>query len=214
MTGGHVRDVTIRNLNARHALNDGFNLHADAQNVTLVNVQGYENYDNGISPHGACSMTVENGKFWGNGTPAWAQSDATQTVYRHCEARGSGHQWEVVFAGGVHRVEDSMIHLTGNELWFVKWPIRPFALNEIKQAGKDPDIKPEYSVLRTTVSGDPNKKGTVKIGAGVTLTLDHCTFTNVKFDVEPGAVVYVAESTSDGRPLESLIPTAAPVPRK
>jgi len=208
MTGGHVRDITIRNLNARHALNDSFNLHADAQNVTLVNVQGYENYDNGISPHGACSMTVENGKFWGNGTPAWAQGDATQTVYRRCEAKGSGHQWEVVFAGGVHRVEDSAIHLTGNELWFVKWPIRAFALNEINLAGKDPTIKPEYSLLRTVVSGDPDKKGTVKIGAGVTLTLERCTFNNVKFDVDPAAVVRVAGSTADGQPLESLIKSA------
>jgi hypothetical protein len=48
----------------------------------------------------------------------------------------------------------------------------------------------------------------------VTLTLSHCTFTNVKFDLEPGAVFYVAESTSDGQPLETLIPTAAPVPCK
>ena len=50
-------------------------------------------------------MTVEDGKFWGNGTPAWAQGDATQTVYRRCEARGSGYPWEVVFAGGIHRVD-------------------------------------------------------------------------------------------------------------
>jgi hypothetical protein len=205
MTGGHVRDITIKNLNARHALNDGFNLHADAQNVTLIHVDGSENYDNGISPHGACSMTVEDGVFRDNGTPDWAQGDATHTVYRRCVAGGSGHQWEVVFAGGVHRVEDSTIHLSGNELWFVKWPIRAFALNEIKLAGKDPDIQPEYTVVRTQVRGDAEKKGLVKIGAGVTLTLEECTFTNVTFDVDPAAVLRIQGGTADGQPLATVV---------
>jgi hypothetical protein len=205
MTGGRVRNITLRNLKAKHALNDGFNLHADAQNIMLIDVEGSENYDNGISPHGACSMTVEDGSFRDNGTPDWAQGDATQTDYRRCVAGGSGHQWEVVFAGGVHRVEDSTIHLNGNELWFVKWPIRAFALNEIRLAGKDPEVKPEYTVVRTQILGDPEKKGIVNIGAGVTLTLEECTFTNVTFDIDPAATVRITGGTADGKPLASVV---------
>jgi type 1 glutamine amidotransferase len=201
--GRRVRDVTIRNLDARHVLNDGFNFHGDAQNVRLIHVNGYENYDNGISPHGGCSITVENGKFWDNGSPAWAQGDATETVYRRCEARGSGHQWEVVFAGGVHLIEDSTIRLSGNEFWLVHWPPREGARKQIAFAGKDPDAKPQYTLRRTQILGDPEKKGTVKIGAGVTLVLDDCTFTNVTLDVDPAAVVRVAGGTLNGRPLEA-----------
>lgn len=211
-TSGRVRDITVRNLNARHALNDGFNFHGDTQNFTLTNVQGYENYDNGISPHGGCSFTVDNGKFRDNGTPAWAQADATETVYRRCEAGGSGHQWEVVFAGGIHRVEDSLIRLNGNQLLFAHWLPRGGARNEIAQAGKDPNVTPDFVLQRTRIVGDAENKGTVKIGAGARLTLEDCTFSNVVFDVDPAAVIRVSNSTVDGRPLESIVPSATSGP--
>lgn len=210
-TDGHTHDITVRNLNARHALNDGFGLHGDSQNIVLLTVRGYENYDNGVSPHGGCSIVVEDGNFRDNGTPDWAQGDATETVYRRCQASGSGHQWEVVFAGGFHLVEDSTVHLDSNELWFVYWAPRGGAIEEILLAGKDPTVKPEFWVRDTAVLGDPVRKGIVKIGAEATLTLVDCTFSNVIFDVDAGVVVRVSGGTADGRPLHEVIPGAVTI---
>jgi len=111
LTTGRNRDVTVRNLNARHALNDGFNVHGDARGMRFSHVTGYENYDEGFSAHDTCQCWIEDGRFWGNDNAVY-DVDTADTYYRRCEFRDSVSV-EVGFAGGDHRLDDCRIVAAG-----------------------------------------------------------------------------------------------------
>ena len=106
-TSGHVRDVTVRNLHARHALNDGFNIHGDARGMRFSHISGYENYDEGFSAHDTCQCWIEHGRFWGNDNAVYDVNTA-DTYYLDCEFRDSVSV-EVGFQGGDHRLDQCRI---------------------------------------------------------------------------------------------------------
>ena len=107
LTSGRNRDIAVRNLNTRHALNDGFNIHGDARGMRFIRVTGYENFDEGFSAHDTCQCWIEEGRFWGNDNAAYDVNTA-DTYYRRCEFRDSVSV-EVGLAGGDHRLDDCTI---------------------------------------------------------------------------------------------------------
>jgi hypothetical protein len=82
-TDREVHNITIHNLHARHVLNDGYNIHGNAQGLKLLNVTAHECFDNGISPHGACSFTVEDSQFLRNEMAA-GNDFLTETHFLRC----------------------------------------------------------------------------------------------------------------------------------
>jgi len=208
----HTHDITIRDLNVRHVLNDGFNLHGDTQDLALYNVSANECFDNGISPHGACSFTAEDGSFLRNGM-AVGNGHLTATRMTRCTIGYSTGQ-EIMFIGGRHVLEDCTIHAGGPEairfIYSKPNPNLPYLMREIQMSGKDADMPPLY-VMRSCIvdSADGGTHAFVAV-KGANVQIENCTFTNITFDFDPAANVQVITSTADGEPLQS--PNAAADP--
>lgn len=109
-TSGASRGVTIRNLHARHALNDGYNIHGDCRGLICTDFTAYENFDEGFSAHDTCTAKVARGRFWGN-DHAVADVNFADTDYEDCEFRES-LSTEVVFSGGKHTLKNCRIVAT------------------------------------------------------------------------------------------------------
>ena len=219
-TSGNVHNITIRNLNVRHALNDGFNFHGSAQNIRLYHVTAHECFDNGISPHGACSFTVEDSQFLRN-EMAVGNDFLTETRFLRCTI-GESVQEEVMIIGGRHLFEDCLIRATGPNgvrLIYTKRN-QAFVLNEVKMSGKDPDMKPQYTFRNCTVESADGKGHAFIVGPGVNLITQKCTFKGIEFQVDATANVQVANSTLDGKALSRMDfavtnsnkPAASPAP--
>ncbi|MGB0579290.1 MAG: hypothetical protein ACPGVU_06275 [Limisphaerales bacterium] len=106
-TSGASRGVTIRNLHARHALNDGYNIHGDCRGLICSDFTAYENFDEGFSAHDTCTAKVARARFWGN-DHAVADVNFADTDYEDCEFRES-LSTEVLFSGGKHTLRNCRI---------------------------------------------------------------------------------------------------------
>jgi hypothetical protein len=200
-TVGKVDDVTIRRLHVRHALNDGFNFHGAAQNIQLAGVTARECFDNGISPHGACSFTAEDSRFERN-EMAVGNDFVTRTQFRRCQI-GESTQEEVMCIGGKHLFEDCRIRATGPVAMRLVYQKRrqAYVLSEVKLAGQDPDMPPEYTFRDCTVESADGKPREIVIEPGPAVTLERCTFRGMAFRVDPAANVKLIDCTLDGKPL-------------
>lgn len=202
-TDGTVGDVTMRNLHVRFALNDGFNFHGYAYNIRLLNVSAQGCFDNGISPHGACSFCVEDGEFLHN-EMAVGNDFLTETKMLRCTV-GYSTQEELMFIGGRHLIEDSRIRATGPvavRLAYSKpGPGRWMALKEIEMSGKDPNAEPQYTFRNCTFESADGKKHAVVIAKNVNVVFEKCAFSDMEFQVDPAANVKVADCTLDAKPL-------------
>ena len=63
-------NITVRNITARHAANDGFNIHGKCTGVRLENVRAFSNGDEGISAHDDVEMEVVGAEVAWNGSAA------------------------------------------------------------------------------------------------------------------------------------------------
>lgn len=106
-TGGDLSDITVRNLNARHFLNDGFNIHGNARALYFENITGYENFDEGFSAHDTCEAWIKDSKFWKNEN-AIADVNMADTYYENCEFSNSDSV-EVILFGGRHSLSNCRI---------------------------------------------------------------------------------------------------------
>ena len=106
-TSGASRGVTIRNLHARHALNDGYNIHGDCRGLICEDFTAYENFDEGFSAHDTCTARIVRGRFWGN-DHAVADVNFADTDYEDCEFSQS-LSTEVLFSGGSHTLKNCRI---------------------------------------------------------------------------------------------------------
>jgi len=172
-TSGVCRDIAIRHLHTRHALNDGFNIHGDCRSLLCQNVSGYECFDEGFSAHDTCQTTVEDSLFWGN-DHAVADVNAAETRYLRCEFRDSVTV-EVLLTGRSHHLEDCRI---------VASAATAFSLRPGMEL-------PQKTVLHSTcllknvhLSSRDTPPRKVHSQAGTTLTLDHCTLTEVTLDLQ------------------------------
>jgi hypothetical protein len=190
--------VVIRNLHARFALNDGFNLHGAALDYRLQNVTAYGCFDNGISPHGACSFTAEDSRFWGN-EMALGNDFATQTRFIRCEFAGSTQE-EIMCIGGKHVFEDCRIRATGSvAIRLIHTRRTPqFVLNEIKLAGADPNIKSEVMFRNCTMESADDSVRQIVTQPGPSVTFDRCVFKRIEFKPEKASNIRLVDCTLDG----------------
>ncbi len=68
MLTGNSSHITVRNMIVKNFWNDGFNIHFDCKDILFENVAAIDNYDDGISAHEECEVTVRNMYARGNGT--------------------------------------------------------------------------------------------------------------------------------------------------
>ena len=106
-TGGKTERITIRNLSARHFLNDGFNVHGQTTGFHCHTIQGYDCFDEGFSAHDDCECLVQRGDFWGNENGV-ADVNRAITMYEECLFYGNVHV-DVLLVGERHVLNDCRI---------------------------------------------------------------------------------------------------------
>lgn len=103
--------LTVRNIVAKHAANDGFNIHGDRVGIRLENVKALSNGDEGISAHETVQMDVFDSEIAWNASSAGGVADVNDsiTTYTRCELHHNiGAAF--LFDGVSHRVTDCLIH--------------------------------------------------------------------------------------------------------
>jgi hypothetical protein len=103
--------IIVRNITARHAGNDGFNIHGKWIGIRLENVKAFSCCDEGISAHDDVEMDVENAEVAFNGSVAGGVADVNRcnTTYKNCTLHDNvGAAFH--FTGKSHRVSDIVIY--------------------------------------------------------------------------------------------------------
>lgn len=103
--------ITVRNIIARHAANDGFNIHGDRLGVRIEKVKAFSNGDEGISAHETVQMDVFDSEIAWNGSAAGGVADVNDSVttYTNCELHHNLNS-AFFFDGKSHRVTNCVIH--------------------------------------------------------------------------------------------------------
>jgi len=103
--------IIVRNVTAKYAGNDGFNIHGDRKGVRLENVKALSNADEGISAHEATEMEVVGAEIAWNGSAAGGVADVNEsnTIYRNCVVHDNAGA-AFYFAGKSHEVTDTLIY--------------------------------------------------------------------------------------------------------
>ncbi|MFZ4767082.1 MAG: hypothetical protein ACOYMN_19185 [Roseimicrobium sp.] len=102
--------IIVRNITAKHAANDGFNIHGKWVGIRLENVRAIANADEGISAHDDVKMEVVGAEIAWNGSVAGGVADVNRAVtsYRNCEVHDNlGAAF--FFDGKAHAVADTVI---------------------------------------------------------------------------------------------------------
>ncbi|CAM9688990.1 unnamed protein product, partial [Discosporangium mesarthrocarpum] len=102
--------IIIRNITAKHAGNDGFNIHGDRKGIRLEDVRALSNADEGISAHETVEMEVVRAEVAFNGSAAGGVADVNDSVttYRDCIVHDNAGA-AFYFSGNSHAVFDSLI---------------------------------------------------------------------------------------------------------
>ncbi|MBE7498607.1 MAG: right-handed parallel beta-helix repeat-containing protein [Verrucomicrobiaceae bacterium] len=103
--------ITVRNITAKHAANDGFNIHGHRVGIRLENVKAFSNGDEGISAHETVQMDVFGSEIAWNGSSAGGVADVNDSVttYTSCELHHNVNA-AFFFDGKHHRVTNCLIH--------------------------------------------------------------------------------------------------------
>lgn len=187
-TSGKSKDVTIRDLNTRHALNDGFNVHGDCVDFLFENVSGHDCFDEGFSAHDTCICKIVNGRFWGNENGI-ADVNQALTSYKKCLFRDNVNT-DVLLWGKRHHLEDCIIVNTTTASALVGGP---------RSEGQENFI---IWLINVSIVGtkDDVGKARVRVNGGV-LDILNSKFENVAF-VPDGVELKVKDTTLNGKPLK------------
>lgn len=103
--------IIVRDVTARHAANDGFNIHGKWTGIRLENVRAFSNGDEGISAHDDVEMSVHGAEIAWNGSVSGGVTDVNRctTSYDRCVAHDNvGPAFN--FAGAAHALTNSVIY--------------------------------------------------------------------------------------------------------
>jgi len=173
-TGGTCERITIRNLNARHFLNDGFNIHGRCTELVCENIQGYDCFDEGFSAHDECECTIRNGSFWGNDNGI-ADVNEARTSYFDCVFYANVNN-DVLLIGAGHRLEDCQIRNETRAAALVAGP-----------RGNPPHAF-ELDLINLKVTGAGDHAASVRINGGE-VRISGGQFENVHFNPQGATVI-------------------------
>jgi hypothetical protein len=103
--------IIVRNITAKYASNDGFNIHGKWVGIQLEDVKAFSNGDEGISAHDEVEMKVRRAEIAWNGSASGGVADVNQcvTAYENCilhdNAGAAFH-----FSGKSHSATDCQIY--------------------------------------------------------------------------------------------------------
>jgi len=104
-------NIVVRNITAKYAGNDGFNIHGKWTGIRIENVRAFSNADEGISAHDDVEMSVDGAEIAWNGSTAGGVADVNRctTSYRNCKVHDNVGA-AFYFSGKSHTVTDTLIY--------------------------------------------------------------------------------------------------------
>ncbi len=180
-TRGKCANLRVRNLNARHFLNDGFNIHGQVAGIYFENIQGYDCFDEGLSAHDYCRCEVSDSKFWGCDR-AVADVHGSITDYRDCEFRDSA-DIDVHFRGRRHSLTRCKIINNTQAAALVVGP-------------SDRNTALDLLLKDVHIQGKTAERAVVRI-TGSQAKIEHSNFEHVEMNTT-GSTVTASETTIDG----------------
>ncbi len=190
-TSGKCENVMILKLNARHALNDGFNVHGECVGFLFEYVKGYDCFDEGFSAHDDCEIRITEGEFWGNENGV-ADVNRAITQYERCIFRDNVNT-DVLLWGKGHILKSCTIKNTTTAAALVGGPRTEGQKGFIIQA------------VDLQIIGDKPDGGKARVRVnGGKLHIFISKFENVDF-VPDGTEVEVQGSTLNGEPLKASL---------
>lgn len=190
-SGRTNRNITIRNLNTRHTLNDGFNIHGDCRGLRCFNVTGYGNYDEGFSAHDTSEVYVESSRFYGNDS-AVADVNGCDSVYVDCEFRNDD-ALAVLFSGGKHRLERCLIAAGGQTAISISHGRR-------RVDGENVTMPVDVEILTCTIQSMDSSPRPIAIKRAHRVVMTDCVLRGITFDIEHSSVTATG-CELDGKPL-------------
>ncbi len=174
-TGGNTKRITIRNLSARHFLNDGFNVHGKTTEFRCHTIQGYDCFDEGFSAHDDCECYIQRGDFWGNENGI-ADVNRAITTYEECLFYGNVNI-DVLLIGKRHVLKECRIVNQTNATALAAGP---------REEGTE---EPFQLTLQTvSIVGKSRNPARVRINGGL-LKMQDCQFENVELNTLGAEVV-------------------------
>lgn len=183
-TGGKNSNITVRNLNARHFLNDGFNIHGHAVGMKFENIRGYDCFDEGFSANDTCECAIDTGVFYGNEN-AIADVNDCETHYRNCEFRDSVSV-DAFLIGRKHSLIDCRI--------FNTTPAAALTAGPRGEPGRPFGIWLE----RVAIKGCTDQAARVRINGGTVEIVD-CQFENAAVNTQGANVTTSQSKSSDNK---------------
>jgi hypothetical protein len=102
--------IIVRNITAKHAGNDGFNIHGHRNGIRLENVRALSNADQGISAHETVEMEVVRAEVAWNGSAAGGDADVNDSITSYCNCIVHDNAGAAFyFSGKSHAVLDTLI---------------------------------------------------------------------------------------------------------
>jgi|GEM_PF-252647 len=104
-------NIIVRNITAKYAGNDGFNIHGKWTGIRIENVRALCNADEGISAHDDVEMAVDGAEIAWNGSNSGGAADVDRSVtrYRNCTVHDNPAA-AFHFSGTAHTVTDTLIY--------------------------------------------------------------------------------------------------------
>ena len=102
-------NITIRNLVAVFASNDGFNLHGNGTNVVIEGVKALFNGDQGVSAHEGYQVLVRDSEIAFNGTRSGGVTDINGSTTTYRNVRIHQNRAAAFLLVGAHHVLDRVV---------------------------------------------------------------------------------------------------------
>jgi hypothetical protein len=145
--------VTLRNLTAVFASNDGFNFHGHGKDVRLENIKALFNADEGTSAHETFEVEVVESELAFNGSQGGGAQDVNSSVTRYRNVRSHQNRFSGFSLQGKSHVLDGVIGY-GNGGQNIPKPAENIVVTNAEDKGAVPRGEvPEIENLTLPVSG-------------------------------------------------------------
>jgi len=112
--GDYCESWRIKNITAKHAYNDGYNIHGKTRDIEFHNIQAIENGDDGISAHDDCRYTVKGFVSIRNSTGI-CDTGLSETVYDGVFISGNYGVDVFFISRGIHTVKNAIVICNGSK---------------------------------------------------------------------------------------------------
>jgi hypothetical protein len=184
---GGGQHLVVRNTISTHVYNDGYNIHGSERDCVFENIASIECGDDGFSAHEDAECFIDGYVSIGNST-GLCDTVSSSTHYKNLFIKGC-LGYDVYFIGdSPHSIENGLVISSAASAC------------SIGQHTDRPQHGPSAVLLKDVLfrrTGGPQE---IRVSRGAKLTVEHCTFENLKVQITPGGELAAERCVFTGEP--------------